>query len=187
MIRVTDLVGFTTFAEDLPASEVADLLNEHFTLVGECVEREDGTLDKFIGDSMMAFWGAPIGQPDQADRACRAATGIARAMRDQNARRSQAARPPLQIRVGIHTGQVVVGNIGARSRVNYTIIGDAVNTTQRLEELARTLADLDQDCYTLVSVETAKRVKGEFPLKYVGRHALRGRHEPLAVYRLEAE
>jgi class 3 adenylate cyclase len=135
-VMFTDIAGFTAMSETRPAPEVADFLNEHFALLGACVEAEGGTVDKFIGDALMAFWGAPETQTDTAPRACRAALAIARAVDADNARRTAAGRPAIRIRIGLHSGPVVVGNVGWPGRINYTIVGDTVNTCQRLEARA---------------------------------------------------
>jgi class 3 adenylate cyclase len=187
-IMFTDIVGFTSFAEHLPAGQVAHFLNRHFTLVDTCVEIEAGTLDKYMGDAVMAFWGAPETQPDHAARACRAALGVARAIRRENVSRATSGLPPMRVGIGIHSGPVVVGNIGAPSRVNYTIIGDPVNTAARLEELSRSVAVQDEQVCILVSGDTASRLseasRRDLPLIPLGRHDLRGRDTPLDVFRL---
>ncbi len=182
-ILFTDLEGFTRFAENRQAKDVAGFLNRHFTLVDHCVEAEEGVLDKYIGDSALAFWGAPSEQPDHAERACRAAIAIADTFRLASAELGSDGLLP--IRMAIHTGGVVVGNIGSPGRLNYTIIGDAVNTTQRLEELARDLAGYDDQAYALVSAETARHLGSDLQLTSLGRRLVRGRHEPLQIYRLD--
>jgi len=182
-ILFTDLEGFTGFAEDREARDVAGFLNRHFTLVDRCVEAEEGVLDKYIGDSALAFWGAPSTQPDHAERACRAAIAIADASRLDGA--GPGSDGLLPIRMGIHTGRALVGNIGAPGRLNYTIIGDAVNTTERLEELARDLASYDDRVYVVVSAETARHLGSDLKLTSLGRRLVRGRHEPLQVYSLD--
>lgn len=160
-ILFTDIVGFTALAETLPAAEVAVFLNEHFTLLGACVEAEQGTIDKYIGDALMAFWGAPEVQEDTAARACRAVLAITRAIEADNARRRDQAQPPVELRIGIHTGVVVIGNIGSPGRVNYTIVSDAANTAQRLEALCKQLAG-DGAVRALVSATTAAQLGPEF-------------------------
>src|SRR5690606_6211769 len=107
-VMFTDIVGFTTMAETMPAQEVANVLNSHFTLVVDCIEAHGGIVDKYMGDAVMAFWGAPDGDPDHAALACAAALDIMAAVcRDADERR-QAGLPPIRVRVGIHSGRVVV-------------------------------------------------------------------------------
>jgi class 3 adenylate cyclase len=181
-VLFTDIVGFTAMSERLPAREVADFLNEHFTLLAHFVEAEEGTIDKYIGDSLMAFWGAPDVQEDHAARACRAARAIAEAMEADNAARAAAGLAPVRIRVGIHSGPVLVGNIGAPGRINYTIVGDTVNISQRLEGLARDF-DRGAAATVLIGEATARAVEGEIPLEFVGSCAVKGREEEVRAYR----
>lgn len=188
-VMFTDVVGFTAMSERLPAAEVARFLNEHFSLLAACVEAEEGTIDKYIGDALMAFWGAPDRQDDHALRACRAALAIAEAMTADNAERQADGRPVARIRIGLHSGPVVVGNIGAPGRINYTIVGDTVNTCQRLEALGR---DFDQgEAATVLVSETvakavAKAVGGQLAVEPVGSYGVKGRSEQVQAYRLTA-
>ncbi len=182
-VMFTDIVGFTAMSEQLPAREVADFLNQHFTLLAHCVEAEEGTIDKFIGDALMAFWGAPETQDDHAQRACRAARAIAAAVAADNAERAAAGLAPVRVRIGIHGGPVVVGNIGAPGRINYTIVGDTVNTCQRLESLGRNI-DTDDAVTILVSEATANAVEGDFALEPAGRYEVKGRTEQVRAFRL---
>ena len=182
-ILFTDIADFTRLSEQVPAAEVADFLNQHFALLGSCVEAEDGTVDKFIGDALMAFWGAPDPQPDTAVRACRAALAMAAAVKADNAKRRAEGKPPVKVRIGIHTGPVVVGNIGWPGRINYTIVGDTVNSSQRLEALGKDMGQ-GEDITILVSGATAQRLDDSFALDFAGRFEVRGKSITLEVYRL---
>ncbi|MFA9562376.1 MAG: adenylate/guanylate cyclase domain-containing protein, partial [Nitrospirota bacterium] len=152
-VMFTDIAGFTTISESLTAPATAEFLNDHFSMIAECVEAEEGTVDKFIGDSVMAVWGALERQPDLADRACRCAIAISKSISElnQNQQQNVAGAARLRVRIGIHLGRVVVGNIGSTDRVNYTVVGDAVNVAQRLEEAGKTLGDERDDVIVLVS------------------------------------
>jgi class 3 adenylate cyclase len=183
-VLFTDIVGFTEIGGRLPAPQLADFLNRHFALLGGCIDAELGTVDKYIGDSIMVFWGAPALQADHAHRACRTAKAIAQTLQEDNERRSVKGLKPVRVRIGIHTGPVVVGNVGAPGRVNYTLIGDTVNTAQRLEALGKEVDTGADDVVVLVSGETADIVGGDFSLKSLGEYELRGRSEPLRVYQL---
>jgi adenylate cyclase len=174
-VLFTDIVGFSRLAEQLDATAAAALLNEHFELLAGCVAATDGTVDKFLGDGMMAFWGAPVPQPDHAARAVRAALLI----RD----RLQAGEGSLRLRVGLHTGLALVGNIGARDRLNYTLVGDTVNVTQRLEQLGKEVASADP-LVILASADTAAHAAGLCEVEPLGAWQLRGRDEAVAVFRL---
>jgi adenylate cyclase len=182
-VLFTDIVGYTAMSEGMPAAEVAALLNHHFALLGACVEAEDGTVDKFIGDSLMVFWGAPEVQQDGPARACRAARAMATALEADNAVRAAAGQPPVRIRIGIHTGPVVVGNIGWPGRINYTIVGDTVNACQRLESLGKEF-DRGDAVTILLSEATVQRLDSEMDVEPCGQFEVKGKTEPLAVYRL---
>ncbi len=185
-VMFTDIIGFTPFAERLPAAETARFLNEHFALITSCVEAEGGTVDKYIGDAVMAFWGAPEHQPDHAMRACRAAKAIAEAMATLNAERRARGEEAVRVRIGLHTGPVIVGNIGAPDRVNYTIVGDTVNTCQRLEQLGKSFDDqASGDVIVLISDTTWRALDGSTVVHAVGHHEVKGRSASIEVYRLE--
>ena len=182
-VMFTDIVGFTAASETLEVEETAAMLNDHFAIVGACIEAEGGTIDKFIGDAVMAFWGAPEAQPDHAARACRAAMAIRNVVTSENERLIAAGKVPLAIRIGVHTGPVIVGNIGAPQRMNYTIVGDTVNISHRLEELGRSLPDPHSEVTIIVSqasYDAAHMRNGED----LGPQQIRGRREALTVYRL---
>lgn len=183
-IMFTDVVDFTATAEKTSAGDVAALLNSHFDLLGSCIEGEGGTIDKFIGDCVMAFWGAPDAQKDHADRAVRAARGIARAIAEDNADRQRRGLPPLRLRIGIHSGPVVAGNIGMTGRSAYTIVGDTVNACNRLEQLGKAVAP-GEDVVMLLSGETFELVADDrSDLIPLGKHCLAGRTEHTEIYRL---
>ena len=181
-IMFTDIVNFTAACERMTAPEVAAFINQHLTLISGCVEREGGTIDKFIGDAVMAFWGAPARMDNPAAAACRAAIAIRNALAADNKRRIAAGLAPARVRIGIHMGPVVVGDIGAPSRINYTIVGDAVNATQRLESLGKTVSP-DAEAVVLVSREVAEAAPG-FRFVECGAHLVKGKQQGLDVYQL---
>lgn len=184
-ILFTDIVGYTSLSENMTAPAAAAFLNDHFSIIADCVEAEGGTVDKFIGDSVMAIWGAPEHQADLADRACRCALAIASAIRKENARRQEAGETPVQLRIGIHVGRVVVGNIGSAGRVNYTVVGDAANVAQRLEEAGKSFGAAegpDVDVNILISGATRGSLSEPFELHHVGPQTLRGREEQVEIY-----
>jgi class 3 adenylate cyclase len=183
-VLFTDIVGFTTFAEGRSAEAVAAFLNHHFAMLGGAVEAEGGTVDKFIGDALMAFWGAPEHQPDHADRAVRAARRIAAAIAADNDQRQGRGEPTVRIRVGIHSGAVVVGNIGAPQRMNYTIVGDTVNIAQRLEQLGKEVAVDDAGTVVLISDATRNALTEQADAEAVGAFHVKGRDAKVDVFRL---
>jgi len=183
-VMFTDMVDFSHISEGMSAHQVAKLVNHHFTLIGGCIDAEHGTVDKYIGDSVMAFWGAPEKQKHRADRACRAAMAIGGAIREDNARRKELGKLPIGIRIGIHTGDVTVGNIGAPGRINYTIIGDAVNVGVRLEQLGKEINPPGTDVSILISGDTARDLGDDFHPLLVGSFKLKGREKKVDVYSL---
>lgn len=179
-VMFTDITGFTSLSERMPPAEVAAFLNRHFDMVNHCIEAEAGTLDKYIGDAAMAFWGAPEPDPDHAARACRAALGMLAALK---AERGAGTGPEVRMKIAIHTGPLLVGNIGAKARMNYTVIGDTVNVASRIEKVC-SAEDDGGPAIILVSGET-KRAAGEgFDFEPLGAHSVPGRHEPVEVWRL---
>jgi class 3 adenylate cyclase len=132
----------------------------------------------------MAFWGAPEADPARARKACEAAVAIAEAVRVDNAARQAIGQLPLRLHIGFHIGRVVVGNIGAPGRMNYTLIGDAANVAERLEGMARELGTPEIDVHVLVSHATADQAVPVFHFRHLGTRQLRGRHGSIRVYEL---
>ena len=188
VVMFTDIVGFTTLSEKLTAPATANFLNDHFSMIAGCVEAEGGTVDKFIGDSVMAVWGVPEPQADFADRACRCALEISRNVDELNRHRQSrvVGAQPLRLRIGIHLGRVVVGNIGSSDRVNYTVIGDPVNVAQRLEEAGKTLGDTGRNVNILISGSVRGSLVKSVDLEHLGPKTLRGREEQVEVYVLRS-
>jgi adenylate cyclase len=180
-VMFTDIAAFTTLSERMDASETTKLLNHHFGILCRVVDEHGGTVDKFLGDGLMAFFGAPDRLEEHAECATLAALRIREELAADNARASLEGRQPLTVRIGIHTGPVTVGNIGASDRVNYTIIGDTVNVSQRLQGLGKTLAR-GEETPIVISSETASRLDDSFDVVSAGRHLLRGRGEPTEVF-----
>ena len=183
-VLFTDIAGFTGLSEGMAAADVARFINHHLTLLGECVEGEGGTIDKYIGDALMAFWGAPEIMHDHAEAACRAAIAIAEAVGKDNRAGAAAGRTPVRVRVGIHTGPLVVGDIGSPNRINYTVIGDTVNAAARLESLGKTI-DPKAEVIILISDAVKKQLPDGWATTALGRHSVHGRSEQIAVFRLD--
>jgi len=187
-VMFTDIVEFTPQAEDLPEQETAELLNHHFALLGACIEREEGVIDKYIGDAVMAVWGALARMDDHADHALRAALAIARVVREDNARLRAAGRPPVRLRIGLHSGPVVVGNIGAPGRVNFTVVGDTVNMALRFEQLGKEFMTSQDEVVVLASAATMAAVQDRSALS-IGAvepvlRQVKGHDRPVEVHRL---
>ena len=171
-----DIRGFTRLSEGMKARDVVSMLNRFFQLASDRILARGGTIDKYIGDSVMAYFGAPVPQPDHALRAVASAMDILReAARNE---RSPGLGLAAQIGIGIHTGVVVVGSIGSDRRMDFTAIGDAVNVAHRLEKLAA-------PGEILVSEAVQRRVRGAVRLRFEGERQLSGRQEPVHVYAVE--
>ncbi|NGO51524.1 adenylate/guanylate cyclase domain-containing protein [Mesorhizobium camelthorni] len=180
-VMFTDIADFTALSEQLDAAAVSKLLNRHFAILCRAVDAHGGTVDKFLGDGMMAFFGAPDRLKGHAAAAVRAAAQIREYLAADNKAAVLEGLPALKVRIGIHTGPVIVGNIGASDRVNYTIIGDTVNVSQRLQGLGKTLAPEAQTMIA-ISAETASRLDERFEVIPSGRHRLRGRGEAIELF-----
>jgi class 3 adenylate cyclase len=187
VVLFTDIVGFSRIAEGRAAAKVAALLNRHFGLLGSIIDQEGGTIDKYIGDSIMAFWGAPMEQEDSADRALRSAQRIAQKLHVDNTRRARKGLKPIRVRIGIHKGPAVVGNIGAPGRVNYTLVGDTVNVAQRLEQFGHEIDDGTEDAIIVVSEALAEALPLGAPLADRGRHVFHGRTAAMRVFQVTME
>lgn len=183
-VMFTDIAGYSTVSEGMSAAGVTALLNHHFSILTEEIEAEGGTVDKFIGDGVMAFWGAPQKQKHRARRACRAALAIRRCIEEDNRVREAAGARAIRMRIGIHSGQATVANIGSPTRLNYTVIGDTVNVAQRLEQLGRDIAPLTGVAIT-ISAETAHDAGSDFVATPAGTIPVKGRMAPVEVLLLE--
>lgn len=182
-VLFTDIVGFTSLSEGLSAAETAEFVNHHLSLLGKEITKENGTIDKYIGDAVMAFWGAPEQLENPAAAAARAALGIANVLREDNSTRLSQGEPPVRVRIGIHLGPLVVGDIGAPERVNYTVIGDTVNIAARLESLGKEI-DPYADIIITVSRELADRLPATMRTSPIGTQKVKGRDKPVEIVRL---
>ncbi len=183
-VMFTDVVGSTALAEALAPAAFTERLNAHFTLLTRLIEAEGGEVVEFLGDGVMAYWGGPHGGPDHAVRACRAALAIAAGLERDNALRASAGEPPIRLRIGINSGEATVGNVGAPERGIFTVMGDAANAAQRIEQLARTLCPDRPTAAVLVGEETFRQVAGRFSFEPAGEVELRGRARRERLYRL---
>src|SRR5690606_32911690 len=176
-VLFSDIRGFTTLSETRSPEEIVRLLNRYFARQVEVIFRHGGTIDKFIGDAIMAFWGAPVPNPDQAEHAVRAALEMTRVVRGFRAELA-ADGIDFDIGIGLHTGPAVVGFIGAENRLDYTAIGDTVNLASRIEGQTKGVARV------LVSEETRARCENAFRFFDHGEFQVKGRakavqlHEP---------
>jgi adenylate cyclase len=172
-ILFTDINGFTRLSEHMPPREINMLLNQYFSRMTDIIFTHDGTLDKYIGDGIMAVFGAPMEKKDDPERAILAALE----MRSELASMMEGMETPnrFTIRIGINTGRVVGGNIGSPRRMDYTVIGDPVNVASRLESIA-------QPNQILIGEETYHLVKDRFKIREVGRRKVKGRSSEIIIY-----
>ncbi len=176
-VLYSDVRGFTGLAETLPPETVAALLSDYFAAMVELVFEHGGTLDKFIGDALLAVWGAPLAAPDDADRALAAAQSMQVQSALLNAKWTDQGRPPLGIGVGLHHGEAFTGTIGSPRRLDYTVIGDVVNVAARLCDAA--------NAGEIVLSEAVGRRLSDPPSQGRESLRLRGREEAVAVFRIQ--
>ena len=176
-VLFSDIRGFTKLAESMTPDEMAHLLTEYFTEMVECVFRHGGTLDKFMGDAVMAQWGAPIGNVDDADRAMASALDMLSAMEILNRRWQAEGRPRLELGIGLNYGEAFAGNIGSERRLEFTVIGDTVNTASRL----CSAADSGE---ILITEDMRRALAAPPPLTECPGVELKGKSQTLAVYRV---
>ena len=181
-ILFSDIREFTALSERLDPHQVVGILNTYLTEMTAIVESNGGVVDKYVGDLIMALFGAPITHEDDADRALRTALEMRRALNKVNAGLRAGGLPELEMGIGINTGIVVAGNIGSSSRLNYTVIGDGVNTASRLESLTKNKEYLAK---IIVSETTLKKTRGEYKTRPLGPVAVKGKSEPILLHALE--
>lgn len=178
-VLFSDLAGFTGLAEKLEPEAVGRVLNLYFTEMTRIVFAHKGTIDKFIGDSVMAFWGTPLADEEHAVHACRAALAMQARMRTLREEMKRQGLPELRMRIGVHTGEVIVGNFGSTELYNYTVLGDTVNLASRLEG-----ANKDLGTEVLASRAVVDRAGSAVRAKPLGRIRVRGRTEEIEVFEL---
>ena len=176
-ILFCDIRNFTTMSEQMSPGEVVALLNDHLSRMTESVFSHSGTVDKFIGDAIMAVFGAPLPCTDSADRAVSAALAMRAELADLNRQRRDRGELELGIGIGIHSGVVVAGAIGSPRRMDYTVIGDAVNVAARVESLTR---EFDTDL--IVTEETLAALSGDFTTRPLGTANVKGRTAPVTIH-----
>lgn len=176
-ILFSDIRNFTSMSEQMTPTQVVGFLNEYFSEMVEAVFAEGGVLDKFIGDGMMAVFGSFEDTPDHAQRAVRAGLRMKSLLAKINGERSMKGKPPIAIGIGIHTDEVIVGNIGSAKRLQYTAIGDGVNTCSRVESLNKEFGTT-----ILITENTYQLVKDQFECRQMPEAHLKGKSKPLQFY-----
>jgi class 3 adenylate cyclase len=178
-VLFADVVAFTPLTERLPPEEVVSLLNELFTVLTELVFRHQGTVDKFVGDCVMAVWGAPSARDDHAARALECAEDMMSWLSTANPGWEEKYGVTVQLAIGVHSGEAIVGNVGSERRMEYTAIGDVVNVAARLEAIARPMQ-------ILVSEETRSAAGDAFDFADIGDRVLSGRQDPVRLFEVRS-
>jgi adenylate cyclase len=174
-IMICDLRDFTKISDNWPRDDVIDLLNDYFDAMSEPIVRHGGEILKFIGDGLLAIF--PLHEPNACANLLRAVTEARQAMVALNERNKGTGRAPLNYGIGVHVGDVMYGNIGSTSRLDFTVIGPAVNMASRLEALTKQIGKP-----VLLSRDFAELVTPEFELERVGQHTVRGFSEPIELF-----
>ncbi|MDE7114373.1 MAG: adenylate/guanylate cyclase domain-containing protein, partial [Acetatifactor sp.] len=177
-VLFVDIRGFTSLSESLTPGEVVGILNRYLGQVTEAIFRHEGTLDKFIGDAVMAVYNAPLDVEDYPLKAVLTGLDIVKAVEGLNEGLKRDFNVEIACGVGIHCGRAIVGNIGCDFRMDYTAIGDTVNTAERLESIAKS-------GQVLLSEEMYERVKQHFHAEFLGEHTLKGKQEKIKVFLVE--
>lgn len=179
VVFFSDIRGFTAFSEKRSPEEVVEMLNEYFEVMVGIINKRGGVVDKFIGDAIMAVWGAPKGTDKDAYNAVMACMEMRQALVILNEKRKSREQPPLAMGIGLHAGSVISGTIGSTERMEYTVIGNTVNTGSRIEASTKAFgADL------LISDEVVKQIGDDFIIELAGAAEVKGRSEPLKMYKV---
>ncbi len=181
-ILFVDLRNFTTLSERLTPPELLALLNRYLDRMSGVVEAHGGVIDKFIGDAIMALFGAPVDQPDSADRALRCARALVIALAELNRELATTAQNALQFGIGLNTARVVAGNIGSHRRLNYSVIGDGVNIAARLQSETR---KAEHRATIITSAATLAAATEKFPTRPLGPVQVKGRAEPIEIFAVD--
>ncbi|MBU1992597.1 MAG: adenylate/guanylate cyclase domain-containing protein [Patescibacteria group bacterium] len=176
-VMFTDIENFTTYSEKMTPEQITGLINEYMEYMTEIVLQNGGTLDKYEGDAIMAFFGAPIEQDDHAYRACKTALEMLKALPNLHQKWQAEGKPLLNFRAGIATGEVLVGNMGSRKRFDYTVMGDTVNLAARLEP-----ANKEFNTRIMVNEKTARMCQGRLNFKELGEIKVKGKEDSVKVY-----
>jgi adenylate cyclase len=178
-VMFSDIRGFTTISEGLTPDELVRLLNEYLGVMTDIIFANLGTLDKYIGDAIMAFWGSPYPQPDHAFRSCSCALQMSRGLAKLNVQWKQQERPPIAIGIGLNTGPVNVGNMGSEKRLAWTVMGDNVNLASRLEGITKLY-----QIQIVISEGTYRQVADQFVCRELDKIKVKGKNQPVNIYEL---
>ena len=181
-VMFTDLAGFTDLSETMEVVKLAQVINTYMEAMSDEIVRQDGYLDKYIGDAIMSFWNGLVDQPDHAARACRAALGVKRRELEIAPDLQKLVEAKIVTRIGINTGPMAVGNLGSSRKLSYTVLGDAVNLAARLEPANKIYGSA-----LIISQTVAEQVRGQFVMRELDLLRVKGKQRPMGVYELLAE
>jgi adenylate cyclase len=179
-VLFSDIRGFTSHSEKGRPEDIVATLNVYFTRMVEIVFKHRGTLDKFVGDMVMALYGAPLDDESHADHAVETAVEMVAELRKLNVKWGEEGKPPLDIGIGINTGDMIAGNIGSQAIMSYTVIGDAVNLGSRLESLNK-----EYKTRIIISEATLAQLKGTYPIRPLGDVVVKGKTKPVAIFEVQ--
>lgn len=179
VVFFSDIRGFTAFSEKRSPEEVVEMLNEYFGVMVGIINKHGGVVDKFIGDAIMAVWGAPKSSDRDSQKAVRACIEMRKGLNDLNERRIARGQPPIQIGMGLHAGPAISGTIGSDERMEYTVIGNTVNTSSRIEASTKAFGtDL------LITDDVLSKIGEDFKVEYAGSAEVKGRSEALKMFKV---
>ena len=178
-VLFSDLQDFSTLAEQMAPNDLLAQLSVYFEAVSHAIAEESGTVDKFIGDGIMAFWGAPVHRDDHVLRGCCGAMRATRRMQQLNADWSKQGRPSLHLRIGLHCADVLVGNVGSSERLSYTVMGDGVNVAARLEGVNKTFGTT-----ICISDSVVEAVEPDIVARPIRKVQVKGRKREFMIYEL---
>jgi adenylate cyclase len=180
-VLFSDIRGFTTMSEKGTPEDVVSQLNQLFTRMVQVVFDHQGTVDKFVGDMIMALYGAPLDDDDHAEHAVQTALAMIATLQQLNGEWAAAGKPQLDIGIGINTGDMIAGNVGSEAIMSYTVIGDAVNLGARLESLNK-----EYGTRIIISEATRERLKGRYDIHPLGDVVVKGKSRPVAIYEVNS-
>ncbi|WP_269458327.1 adenylate/guanylate cyclase domain-containing protein [Legionella waltersii] len=175
----SDIRNFTDISENMDAESLMLHLCDYFEELSKIITSENGTIDKYIGDAIMAFWGAPIEDESHCLKACNAALKCQLRLNELNEQWEKQKKPKLLTGIGIHTGSAIIGNIGSSSRLNYTAIGDTINTASRLESLSKQYGSV-----IVVSEDVVNATQDHFEFRFLEQVSIRGKTGSYKIYEL---
>jgi len=177
-VLFSDIRGFTTMSETAPPEKIVEMLNIHFSVMADIILRHNGTIDKYIGDAIMAFWGAPVRMEEHAEQAVLAAIDMLEGLKEVNKTlKERGFDMELNIGIGINTGVATIGNIGSEQKKNYTVVGDTVNLASRLESITK-----EYKAPLIFSESTYEKIKKTIDCTLLGNVKVKGREQPVFIY-----